>query len=151
MQFKLTDAQYAELESKINLTGEEDYAVLVTKRHNKASYGVHVFARQPSTKEMVAYEEAVSRVKYKGTRAEVEGSAIKAGKALYDVLIARAYDVQVGRQNYPELTRAEAIRVVTDISKREAVREFLGNVSGLTALSEDEGTSEQADGLVSEA
>lgn len=142
MNFKLTPEKYQIIEDKIALTGDEDYVVVVQKRHGKATFGVHVFARQPSTKEMMRYEECASRVKYRGTRAEVEGSAILATKELYNVLIARAYDIQVGRKVYETMDREQAKSLVTDLGKREAIREFLGNVSGLTSLNEEDGGSE---------
>jgi hypothetical protein len=142
MTLKLSAEQYKTIESKINLTGDEDYVVVVQRRHGKATFGVHVFERQPSTKEMVAYEETASRVKYRGSRAEVEGSAILATKNLYDTLIARAYDIQVGRTLHEMLDRGQAKVKVTDLGKREAIREFLGSVAGLTSLNEDDGKDE---------
>lgn len=144
MKFSLSQEQYAEIEKKINLTGDEDYAVLLQKRHGKATYGVHVFERQPSAKEMAKYEEFASRVKYRGTKAEVEGSIVNATVYLYNLLIARAYDVQVGRKMYETLDRSQSASVVPVGTKREAIREFLSNVVGLTSLAEDEGDEEQS-------
>ncbi len=148
---KLTPAQYQQIESKIALTGDEDYVVVAQKRHGVLTFGVHVFTRQPTTKEMVAYEETASRVKYRGNRAEVEGSAILATKNLYNVLIARAFDIQVGRKTHETLDREQCKALVTDLGKREAVREFLGNVSGMTSLAEDEGGNETAGQFADEA
>ncbi len=136
--FKLSPDAYNTIESKISLTGDEDYAVVVQKRHGKATYGVHVFTRQPTTKELMEYEETASRVKYQGTKAVLEGSALLAAKRLYGLLIARAYDIQVGRFLKETLTRDEAMAQVPDLGKREAIREFLGNQTGLTSLTASE-------------
>lgn len=150
MNLRLTPEQYKKIEDGIYLTGTEDYVVVVQKRHGQVRYGVHVFERQPSTKEMVKYEETASRVKYRGSRAEVEGSPLLAAKSLYDLLIARAYDIQVGRQVFENMTREQCVQLVTPLQKREAIREFLGNVSGLTSATEDDGNEQRADGALAD-
>lgn len=135
----LKPSDYEQIESKINLVGDEDYSVIAQRRLNKVYYSIHVFARQPSTKEMVEYEETTSRLKFRGTRAEIEGSQVLASKRLYDVLIVRAYDVLVNRQVIETLDRATAIEKVPILVKREAVRDFIGNVQSASSLAEDEG------------
>jgi hypothetical protein len=145
-RLKLTDAQYDEIESKIGLNGEETYAIVVQKHRGKMIYGVHVFQRQPSTKELVQYEETASRVKYKGSTAELQGSALLAGVNMYNLLIVRAYDIVVGMKRHDELDRGTAIASVPGLQKREAVREFLGNVSSLTSVTSDD--DDERDGNV---
>jgi hypothetical protein len=149
-KYRLSPEQYSTIESKINLTGDEDYVVLVQKRHGRAIFAVHVFGRQPMPKEMVQYEETASRVKYRGTRAEVEGSSLMAAQQLYNKLVVRAYDVQVGRTLHDQLDADQAKAVVPMVAKREAIREFLGNVAGLTSLADDEGDDERGGGVVNE-
>lgn len=137
-KYALTDDQYNDLEKKLDLKGEEAYAITVQRYRGKALYGVHVFERQPSTKELVTYEDTASRLKYKANGAQLEGSALLAAVNLYKRLIVRAYDIQVGTRNYETLDASEAVRLVPDIQKREAVREFLGVVSSLTSLTSDD-------------
>lgn len=148
MNLRLTSDQYDQIEKKLDLKGDEDFAVVVQKRHNRVRYGAFVFERQPSPKEMARYEELASRVKYKGTRAEIEGSAVQATTYIFDLLIARAQDIQSGRTVYETLDRDGARKVTPVLTKREAVREFLSNVSSLTSATEDEADVEQVDGLV---
>ncbi len=130
----LTRDDYARIEKSCNLKGDEDYAVVTTRHKGLIVRSIHVFARQPMTKELTEYENTASKVKFKGNRAEVEGSQLLAAKHLYDHLIARAYDVPVGRAILGEikedgegtpLTREEAIAKVPVMIKREAVRDMV--------------------------
>lgn len=142
---RLTAADYEQIESRINLTGEEDFVVVSQRRHTKINFSVHVFARQPMTKEMQTYEETASRMKLRGTRADVEGSPIKAAKDLYDKLIVRVYDLRVGRQLLDELDGSGAAKLVPIVVKREAIREFLGGAEGAEGRNEDEGDTESVE------
>jgi hypothetical protein len=144
MNFKLTAEQYEQIEGKIGLTGTEDYAVVVQKRHGKARYATHVFSRPATTTELVSYEDTASKVEYRGNKAQVKGSALLAAETLYNKLIARAYDVQNGRELFNELDATQAKAKVHPLQKREAIREFLGNVSGLTSLTEDDADESEA-------
>lgn len=140
-KLSLTRQEYEDIEQKINLDGDEDYAVVAVEHHKLRTYGIHVFARQPSTKEMVKWEETNSKLHMKGSRASVEGSQISAAVNLYDTLIVRAYDVRVGRHVYGDkapLDIMEARKRVTPIIKREVIREFLGGVMGMTSIEADE-------------
>src|SRR5512135_947991 len=130
---------YKRIEDRIDLKGEEDYVVLAHKRHNTISFSIHVFARQPMPKEMVAYEEESSRLKFRGQRAEIEGSQIIASRHLYDALIARSYDVPLGRVTHAERDRDGSIKHVPMMVKREAIRTFLGNVMSAADLAEEAG------------
>ena len=133
----LTKDDYERIEQQCALTGEEDYAVVTSRHRGLIIRSIHVFARQPMTKELTEYENTASRVKFKGNRAEVEGSQLLAAKHLYDHLIARAYDVPVGRQILGEikeddgrmigkpLDRNDAIAKVPVMIKREAVRDMV--------------------------
>lgn len=136
----LKSEDYEKIEKSVNLTGQEDFVVCVHKRHNKIAFSVHVFERQPSTKEIVAYEETASKMRFKGTKAEIEGSAVLASKNLYDRLIARVYDLPIGRETHKTLDRENAVRMVPVLVKREAVRDFVGGVISANQLAENEGT-----------
>lgn len=142
---RLRTEDYEQIEAKVNLTGTEDFVVVSQQRHNKVNFSVHVFARQPMTKELTKYEETSSRMKLKGTRAELEGSPLLAARDLYNVLIARAYDVRVGRKLVEELSADEAKELVPQLVKRAAIREFLGGVEGASEAAEDEGDIQRAD------
>jgi len=135
----LKDEDYAKIEAQVNLTGTEDYAVVAQKRHNKINFSIHVFSREATTKEIVTYEEMASRMRFRGNKAEIEGSQVLAAKDLYNKLIVRAYDVRVGRVLHDTLTAEQARDVVPPLVKRSAIREFLGSVMGASDLAESEG------------
>ena len=144
----LRTEDYQKIEAAVGLKDEEDYVVLAHKRHNTISFSTHVFARLPTAKELVKYEETSSRLKFRGNRAEIEGSSITAAVTLYDLLIDRAYDVPVGRRVFGEqgkggpLDRDKAKAIVPVMYKREAIREFVGSVQSATSLAESEEEAE---------
>lgn len=140
---RLSAEDYERIEAKINLTGTEDFVVVSQRRHTKINFSIHVFKRQPMTKELTQYEETSSRMKLRGTRAEVEGSPLLAAKTLYDKLIDRVYDIRVGRQLVEgPLDASDAVTQVPQLVKREAIREFLGGIEGAEGRAEDEGDVE---------
>lgn len=139
MKTILKSEDYERIEKQVKLEGNEDFVVCIHRRHNKINFSIHVFDRQPMTQEIVAYEETASKMKFKGTKAQIEGSQVLASKNLYDRLISRVYDLPVGRQNYPLLMDDEARRIVPALVKREAIRDFVGGVVSANAMADSEG------------
>ncbi len=152
----LSREDYARIEKMCDLKGEEDYAVVTTRHKGMIIRSIHVFARQPMTKELTEYENTASKVKFKGNRAEVEGSQLTAAKHLYDHLISRAYDVPVGRFILGELKesddgkmvgtplqREDAIAKVPVLIKREAVRDMVAQHWSSGQLVEMEGDDDE--------
>ena len=146
---KITPEDYSKIEAAIQPQGTEDFVVVWHLRHGRWMRSIHVFERHPMTKEITEYENTASKLKFKGNKAEVEGSQTLAAKNLYDRLVARVYDLPVGRQVLGEfgkggpLTRDEAIREVPVLVKREAIREFVGEVYSASRLAESEGDAEE--------
>jgi len=136
----LKSEDYERIEASVKLTGQEDFVVCVHKRHNKLSFSIHVFERQPMTQEVLAYEETASKMKFRGTKAEMDGSQVLASSNLYNKLIARVYDLPVGRVVHDQLDRAAAVQLVPVLVKREAIRDFVGGVISANQLAENEGT-----------
>lgn len=145
---KLTADDYTKIETAVIPQGTEDYVVVWHLRHGKWSRSVHVFERQPMTKEITDYENTASKLKFKGNKAEVEGSQTLAARDLYNKLISRVYDLPVGRQVLGEfgkdapLDRSAAIEKVPVLVKREAIREFVGEVYSASRMAESEGDAE---------
>lgn len=135
----LTRQDHQLIQKVANLQGEEDYAVVVSRGKGYWSRSVHVFSRQPTTNEINEFEQTGSRLKFRGQKAEVQGSAIKAAVALYDKLVARAYDVLIGMREVETLTSEEARAKVPPIMKRAAITEWIGDVHGATRMAEMEG------------
>ncbi len=160
----LSREDYSRIEKMCDLKGDEDYAVVTTRHKGLIIRSIHVFARQPMTKELTEYENTASKVKFKGNRAEVEGSQLLAAKHLYDHLISRAYDVPVGRAILGELKevpgeregesrmvgtplqREDAIAKVPVMIKREAVRDMVAQHWSSGQLVEMEGDEEEVKG-----
>lgn len=139
---KLREEDYAKIDAIVKPTPDEGYAVVWHKLYGKWYRSVHVFARQPSTKEVQEYENTASKLRFRSNRAEVEGSQVVAAKQLYDRLIARVYDLPVGRRVLGEgtpLSRDQAVELVPVLVKREAIREFTGEVYAASRLAEEEG------------
>lgn len=163
-KLSLKPADYDRLDKVVGRTGTEYYSVVSHKVRGRWVRSIHVFARQPSTKELVQYENQVSKLKMRGNRTDVEGSQTLAAKHLYDALIARAYDVPVGWQILGEVTtdeagnvtagkplsREEAVREVPSMIKREAVRDSLGEHYSEARISDMEGDEEDVKGEKSE-
>lgn len=140
MPVKMSPEDYAKVEAAINLQNDEDYTVVFHKRHGQIRRSVHVFSRQATTKEVSAYENTASRLKFKGNKAEIEGSQTLAAEQLYNKLIARVYDLPIGRRVYGEdkpLGAEEARGIVPVLVKREAIRDFLGEVYAASRFDED--------------
>lgn len=131
--------EHAVIQEKCELTGSEDYAVVLQKGKGFWNKSVHVFSRQPTTKELQDFEEASSRLKFKGQKAEMEGSPILAASNLYNRLITRVYDVLVGLKSHDRLDAQHARDWVPPLVKREAVREFTAEVYSASRMEEAEG------------
>jgi hypothetical protein len=131
----LTPADYEAIEKNCNITGTEDYAVVTHRIRGAYTRSIHVFDRLPNTKELAEYENPASKLKFRGNKAEVEGSQLLAARDLYNLLIVRAYDVPVGTRTIlggegPDgtpkpLSRDEAKAKVPPMIKREAIRDFV--------------------------
>ena len=135
----LTRQDHEQIQKLANIQGEEDYAVVISRGKGFWNRSTHVFSRQPTTNEINDFEQTGSRLKFRGQKAEVQGSAIKASVALYDKLIARAYDVLIGMRTVETMTAEEARAKVPPITKRAAITEWIGDVHGATRMAEMEG------------
>lgn len=155
----LKKEDYARIEKLCAIGDKEDYAVVTTRQKGLIIRSIHVFSRQPMTKEITEYENTASKVKFRGNKAEVEGSQTLAAKHLYDHLIDRAYDVPVGRQVLgaidmndagemigKPLNREEAKEKVPVLLKREAIRDMVGQHWSAGQLVEMEGDEEEVKG-----
>lgn len=141
----VTRAEHAIIQSKIKLTGTEDYAVVIQKGKGFWNKSIHVFSRQPAPRELQTFEETSSRLKFKGQKAEMEGSPIIAANDLYNRLIVRAYDVLVGMTSHDELDAQRCRDLIPPLVKREAIREFTAEVYSASRMEEAEGISEGKD------
>ena len=150
---------YERIEKLCNIQDSEDYAVVTTRQKGLIIRSIHVFARQPMTQEITEYENTASKVRFRGNKAEVEGSQTLAAKHLYDHLIARAYDVPNGRRIMGEikvdkdgkpvgkpLSREEARRDVPVLLKREAIRDMVAQHWSAGQLIDMEGEEEEIKG-----
>lgn len=129
----------------INADKGEDYAVVLQKGKGYWVKSVHVFHRHPTTKQINAYEQTASRLKFKGQKASVEGSQIDAAVQLYNELIDRAYDVLLGLKTAEHLPTEQARAVVPPLVKREAIRELIGEVYSASRMAENEGEDDTED------
>lgn len=157
----LTRTDYERIEQLCAVTDPEDYAVVTSRQRGLLVRSIHVFARQPMTKELTEYENTSSKVKFRGNKAEVEGSQLLAAKHLYDHLILRAYTVPVGSRKIlgdvevdkdgkvirgKPLNREESITHVPVMLKREAVRDMVAQHWSAGQLIEMEGDDEEIRG-----
>jgi hypothetical protein len=124
---------------KVALQDGEEFAIVTTKNYGVWHRSIHVFARRPSSKELNAYEQLASKVKLRGAKAELEGKKLEAARVLYDVLVTRVFDLQVGRKTYPELDRDKAIALVEPLVKRGAILDMVSEVYSATQMEEREG------------
>lgn len=138
----LTRQDHDLIQEKAQITGDEDYVVVLSRGKGYWNRSVHVFQRQPTTNELNAYEQTGSRLKFKGQKAQVDGSAVLAAVQLYDKLVARTYDVLVGLKTYDKLDGAQSRATVPALAKRAAVVEWIGDVQGATRMAEMEGEDE---------
>lgn len=142
----VTRDDHERIQAAINLEGDEDYTVTIQKGKGYWVKSVHVFKRQPTAIEIHNYEQQASRVKFKGgNRAELEGSQINAAVGLYNLLIDRAYDVLVGVKKHAQLSREDAVNMVTALVKREAVRELIGETYSASRMAEAVGDDQTDD------
>lgn len=141
----VTREDHALIQQKCELQGSEDYAVVIQKGKGFWNKSVHVFSRQPTTKELQEFEESSSRLKFKGAKAEMEGSPIIAASNLYNRCIARVYDVLIGLKSHDRLEAQQARDMVPPLVKREAVREFTAEVYSASRMEEAEGVEHGKD------
>jgi hypothetical protein len=127
---------------------EQDYSVTTQRIKAKWYRTVHVFERPPMGKELNQYEEEASKIKFRGTKAEVEGSRLTAAKNLYNKIILAVFDLPVGRQvlgpiekGHP-LKRDEARDKVPLLVKRAALLDMLSEVYSAAQIEEREGEDE---------
>lgn len=155
----LKRADYETIQQYAGVNGTEDFAVVTTRAKGLMVRSIHVFARQPMTSEMTEFENTASKMKFRGNKAEVEGSQLRAALHLYNHLISRAYDVPVGLQILGEvtveggkivsgkpLTRDEAIAQVPVLIKREAIRDMTAQHWSQGQIVEMEGDEEEVKG-----
>lgn len=123
----------------------EDYACVFLRGKGFGQWSIHVFARQPTQKEIDSYEQTASHLKFKGQKAQIEGSQITAAVALYNSIVLRTYDVLIGLKSYDRLDRELTIAKVPPLVKREAVRQLIGEVYSESRLAEAEGAEDEDD------
>lgn len=128
----------------------EDYVVVVQKAKGFWQKTIHVFHRQPTQKELQTYEETSSKVKFRGSKAEMEGAPLQAASSLYDKIIERAFDVWVGLQKHEQMDAATARAKVLPTMKREAIRELVAEVYSASRMEEAEGHVEAAESSVTD-
>lgn len=146
---KITSEDYDKIETAIVLQNDEDYSVVWHQRHGRWMRSIHVFARQPTTKEVSTYEEMASKLKFKGNKAQIDGSQTLAAEQLYNRLITRVYDLPIGRKLIGEgtpLTADEARAKVPVLVKKEAVRDFVGEVYSASRMAEDDEAADAPEG-----
>ena len=143
----LTRDDHALIQERCNIDGErgEDYACVFQRGKGFGQWSIHVFTRQPTQKEIDNYEQTASKLKFKGQKAQMEGSQITAAVTLYNLLITRTYDVLVGIKSYDQLPREQTVAKVPPLVKREAIRQLIGEVYSESRLAEAEGAGEEGD------
>lgn len=143
----LTREDHAKIQSacKLDANKGEDYAAVFVRGKGFGQWSIHVVTRQPTQKEIDSYEQTASRLKFKGQKAQIEGSQIVAAATLYNAIIARSYDVLVGLKSHDELNAEQSRAIVPSLVKREAVRQLVGEVYGESRLAEQEGAEDEDD------
>lgn len=153
----LRKQDHAEIQKLISLGDNEEYSVVTHRIHGEWKRSIHVFKRLPSTPEMTEYENAVSRIRFKGAgKAETQSGAVKASETLYNKLVERVYDLPIGSRVYGEVTMApdgttsgrpltgeEARSKVPVLVKKEALTDFVGQVYSESRLAEREGDDDE--------
>jgi hypothetical protein len=152
----LKKSDHSAIQSTIDLQGEEEYSVVTHRIHGEWKRSIHVFSRLPTTRELTDYENKSSKVKFRGGgKAEVDSGAVQASQDLYNKLITRVYDLPIGSRVYGEvvfkdgvkngkpLMGEEARARVPVLIKREALRDFLGEVYSESRLAEREGEDDE--------
>jgi hypothetical protein len=143
----LTREDHALIQLRCNINAEsgEDYACVFLRGKGFGQWSIHVFARQPTQREIDSYEQTASRLKFKGQKAQIEGSQITAAVSLYNLIVIRTYDVLVGLKSHDTLDRELTIAKVPPLIKREAIRQLIGEVYSESRLAEAEGADENED------
>jgi hypothetical protein len=145
---KLTRADHALIQQKCHIDSArgEDYAAVFMVGKGFGQWSIHVFARQATQREIDQYEQTASKLKFKGQKASMEGSQTLAAVNMYNALIARAYDVLVGLTSVDQMSREEAAQRVPPLVKREAIKQWIGEVYGETRLADAEGDDDDDGG-----
>lgn len=154
---------YLTIQKAIGITGTEHFSVVTHRSMGMIFRSIHVFARQPMTAEITEFESTASKMKFRGNKAEVEGSQVRASLHLYNHLITRAYNVPIGLQILGEtdiengqivkggpIDRETAIRDVPALIKREAVRDATSQHWSQGQLVDMEGEEEEVHGAKEE-
>lgn len=141
----ITKQDHETIQQKCDIDGEkgEDYAVVLQRGKGFWIKSIHVFSRHPTTKEINDYEQTASRLKFKGQKAQVEGSAINAAVAIYNVLVARSYDVLIGLKEHAQLDAELSRAKVPPMVKREAIRDLIAEVYSASRMAEMEGEDDE--------
>lgn len=140
----LKDEDYLTIEKARDIKGSEPYTVVYMPLRNKFVRSVHVFERKPSTKELTDYENATSKMRFRGNKAEIEGGAVAAAGELYRKTIGRVYDLVIDRQIVAgPIARDEAIRLVEPMVKREAIADLVGEVFRASKVAEMDGAERE--------
>jgi hypothetical protein len=152
---RLKPEDYDAIDKVVQPKNDEYYSVVTTPHRGKYIRSIHVFHRQPSTKELLAFESLSAKIRIRGNRTDFDGSPLEAHVRLYNTLISRAYDVVVGNKvmgqviddkgdpipNARPLDVSEASKFVPDMMKRRALADVLGNhitESMATEMADDE-------------
>lgn len=153
----LSKGDHEKIQEMVNLQNEEDYAVVTHRIHGEWKRSIHVFTRLPSTKELTVYENSASKMKFRaGGQAEIQGGSVEAAGILYNKLVTRVYDLPIGNRVFGEVTvnsdgstsgspleRNSAIDKVPPLVKREALRDFIGEVYSESRIAEKQGDDDE--------
>jgi len=142
---KMSKEDFNKIETACEIKDTEEYSVVWHKVKGQWLRSIHVFERQPMTSELTKYEDIVSKVKVKGQKVTMEGSQVSGAKYLYDLLVQRVYDLPLGRKVIPQLNGSDAAKTVLPLVKREAIRDFIGEVYSDARMNDIEGDEEDAD------
>lgn len=152
---RLKPEDYDQIDQQVGLKDDEFYAVVTTPFRGRFVRSIHVFHRQPTEKELLAFENLSSKIRIRGNRTDFEGSPLEAFARLYNALISRAYDVPVGSKILGEgtpLDKYEAQRLVPTMMKRRALNDTVGthmSESQVTDMEEEnEGPLDPAEGIL---
>lgn len=143
LRLRPEDYDHIDQQVKLDADAGEFYAVVTTPFRGRYVRSIHVFNRQPTEKELLAFENLSSKIRIRGNRTDFEGSPLEAYTRLYNKLISRVYDVPVGSKIYGEgtpLDREDAQRLVPTMMKRRALNDTVG-----THLSESMVTEQEED------
>ena len=157
-KLSLSHAEYEKLDKVVGLKDDEFYTVVTHFLRGRYRRSIHVFHRPPTTKELVNYENTVSKLRIRHNRTDVEGSQTLAARDLYNALIDRAYDVPLGNKILGEieigedgvsvksgspLTRDQAQELVPPLIKRTAIMDAIGEHYSESRVAEMDGVEEE--------